>query len=203
MASKGRPNIEQLTGQGPALDTIRDFEPDKTARTHQNMLYQAMGDKFVTDHADEIPGAERLRKGRGCLEQLGRMMGKYANTSVIKAANIAANALTAGRTVKQVEAYLRHGRTTGELDESLLTATREAASNTAKPVDGLTLDDLRAIEWILDIEIQVYVKDIEAFSRMDDKDEAIIALGNRARFIEYYQQKLQAAIKSAGGELKR
>ena len=140
MASKGRPNIEQLTGQGQALATIRDFEPDKTARTHQNMLYQAMGDKFVTDHADEIPGAERLRKGRGCLEQLGRMIIQYGDASIVEGAKIAADALNSGITVKQTESFLRHARTTGKFDESLLIPPSKLEAATSKK-DTAACDD--------------------------------------------------------------
>ena len=175
-------------------------------RAEKNRQFQAMGEKFVKEYPLAM-GHLTMKwfiAAKGCMEQLGRMVkAEMEADTIAKQAKIAAAAINEGRTVKQVEAYLRHGRTTGEWNESLLTATREAASNAAKPVEGLTLDDLRAIEWILDIEIQVYIKDMEAFSHMDDKDEAIIALGNRARFIEYYQQKLQAAIKSAGGELQR
>lgn len=107
----GGPTVEQLTGQGPALAAIRDFKPDKTARTHQNMLYQAMGEKFVTDHADEIPGAERLLKGRGCLEQLGRMINEGMEAAtILEQAKIVGAAMIDGSTVKQVEEYLRAGR---------------------------------------------------------------------------------------------
>lgn len=118
----GGPTVEQFTEQGPALADIRDFKPDKTARTHQNMLYQAMGEKFVTDHADEIPGAERLCKGRGCLEQLGRMINDNIKTAtILKQAKIVGTAMINGSTVKQVEQYLRVGRKhKGHYNEAIL-----------------------------------------------------------------------------------
>lgn len=107
----GKPTIEQLTGQGPALDTIRDLEADKTPRTHQNMLYQAIGKKFIANHADEIPGAERLLKGRGCLEQLGRMINEGMEAAtILEQAKVVGAAMIDGSTVKQVEEYLRAGR---------------------------------------------------------------------------------------------
>lgn len=118
----GRPTIEQLTGQGQALDTIRNIEPDKTARTHQNKLYQATGNKFVTDHANEIPGAERLLKGRGCMEQLGRMISDNIEAAtILKQAKIVGAAMINGSTVKQVEQYLRAGRKNkGYYNEAIL-----------------------------------------------------------------------------------
>ena len=91
-----------------------------TSRTEVNRLFQNTGEKFVTDHADEIPGAERLLKGRGCLEQLGRMIDTEEAATILEKSRIAADALTAGRTVKQVESYLRQGRITGEWLEAPL-----------------------------------------------------------------------------------
>lgn len=165
-----------------------------TSRTDANRLFQAWGEKFITDHADEIPGAERLLKGRGCLEQLARMIAKRIRTAtILKQAKIAADALNAGHTVKQVESYLRHGRITGEWNESLLTATMEAVSNTAKSVEGLTPADLIAIEALLRDSMTLYDILGEADRKSKPRER------RNARMAEMYADKVKFAYEAMTG----
>lgn len=125
-------------------------------------MYQRNGEHFIKMHAKEIPDYDTLEFAPSVLEQLGRMYRKnIEDTTIIEQAKIASAALNAGRTVKQVEAYLRHGRTTGEWNESLLTATREAATANPHPniIEYLTIDDLRGISTYLDMLYECVTKE--------------------------------------------
>ena len=136
---------------------------DRTARNH---IYQAYGAYFLKENEAAIPYAEKLYKAKGCLEQLGRwdqtieyhspVDAKWETDDykiAIKQAGIAASALNNGSTAKQVEAYLRHGRLTGEWDEALLTTTRKTDPKKPDPsaTEFLTIDDLKSIRVYLEI----------------------------------------------------
>lgn len=133
-------------------------------RAEKNRQFQAMGEKFVKEYPLAM-GHLTMKwfiAAKGCMEQLGRMVkAEMEADAIAKQAKIAAAAINEGRTVKQVEAYLRHGRITGEWNESLLTATREAA--TAKPhpniIEYLTIDDLRGISTYLDVLYECVTKE--------------------------------------------
>lgn len=209
MATRGRPTLFQTTTH---LKTLREtYSADTTDRTNANRFYQQVAvDTLIEPNRDSIPGADRLEKARGCLEQLGRMIdgGTMDTGDILTQAQIAAKALEDGRTVKQVENYLRHGRIHDDWINSFLKPLPENKANTTgDTAKRLTLNDLRAIEWILDEEIQIYIKDIEAFSEAEnngeDNTDKIVTLANRARFIEQYQKKLQEIIKEQGGEVIR
>ena len=125
MATRGRPTLFQTTTH---LKTLREtYSADTTDRTNANRFYQQVAvDTLIEPNRDSIPGADRLEKARGCLEQLGRMIdsGTMDTGDILIQAQIAAKALEDGRTVKQVEKYLRDGRR-GSFD----TASIEAATN--------------------------------------------------------------------------
>lgn len=135
-----------------------------------------------------------MQTAQGCLEQIGRMVSKGMEAdTIIEQAKIAADALIAGRTVKQVEAYLRHGRTTGEWSEALLTATKEVASNTAKPIEGLTPADLIAIESLLRDSMTIY----DILGKANRKGEA--RERRNARMAEMYADKIKVAYEAMTG----
>ena len=101
------------------IKTLREtYTADKTDRTNANRFYQQVAvDSILEPNRASIPGVDRLERARGCLEQLGRMMEKGMGAGdVLQQAQIAADALANGRTVKQVEIYLRHGRISGYFD---------------------------------------------------------------------------------------
>lgn len=181
--------------QRPAKVFTREVKkPMQIQRGQQNILYQVIGDNFVIDHADEIPGADHLLKGRGCLEQLGRMIvNDVEAATVLEAAKNAADALNAGGTVKQVEAYLRHGRITGEWNEALLTATKEAATNMARPVKGLNPADLIAIETLLRDSASLY----DILGDVNPKGKP--AERRNARMAEMYADKVKSAFEAMTG----
>lgn len=164
-----------------------------TDRTETNRFYQLLALKLVSDNAAAIPNIDRFKKAKSCMEQIGRMIDTIDDTAIIKQAKIAADALSTGCTVKQAEAYLRHGRTTGEWNESLLTATREAASNTTKPIKGLTPADLIAIESLLRDNMTLY--DIPGEANRENKPRE----RRNARMAEMYADKIKVAYEAMTG----
>lgn len=171
-----------------------------------NTEYQSRGRNFVMKYNGKIPHIDRLCRAYGCLEQLGRMVKtEMEAATILEQAKIAADALNAGRKVKQVEKYLRHGRTTGEWDESLLTATTEAATNTTKPVEGLTPSDLIAINSML----EAFADDNDTMAKALEKEGRIkpgewydpyYAMKRTADTARMYADKVKAAFEAATGE---
>lgn len=164
-------------------------------RGKQNAIFQDVGLRYINEYCREIPDYDSLEVVPSITEQIGRMVSKPMDAATIfNAAKNAADALTAGRTVKQVEAYLRHGRTTGEWNETLLSATKEAASNTAKPVEGLTPADLIAIEALLRDSMTLYDILGEADRESKPKER------RNARMAEMYADKVKAAYEAMTGQ---
>lgn len=179
-------------------------------RTARNQIYRAYGINFLEENEAAIPCAEKLYKAKGCLEQLGRwdqtieyhspIDAKWETDdykTAIKQAGIAASALNNGSTVKQVEAYLRHGRLTGEWDEALLTATRKTEPNKPDPsaTEFLTIDDLKSIRLYLEILWECVtkestVKKLKNLKRTDINEmrEDIDNLNSRALQTIIYEQ---------------
>lgn len=177
-------------------------------RAEKNRQFQAIGEKFVKEyHSTTNPLTRKyLIDAKGCMEQLGRMVkaGMEAAT-IAKQAEIVADALNEGRTVKQVEAYLRHGRITGEWDKSLLTATKEAASNTAKSIEGLTPSDLIAIVCHLeafanDNDDMADIMKRERNIKPGEWDDPYMATKRCADSARMYAGKVKAAFETMTGE---
>ena len=97
-----------------------------SSRTVQARFYQACSVGLLHEATDQYPELERifqrdrenrrLKQKPEILEQLGRMWMQdgYREDDVITVARTAADALGEGYTVKEVKAYIIHGRKTGE-----------------------------------------------------------------------------------------
>lgn len=177
-------------------------------RAEKNRQFQAMGEKFVKEYPLAV-GPLTMKwfiAAKGCMEQLGRMVkAEMEAATIAKQAKIAAVAINEGRTVKQVEAYLRHGRITGEWNELLLTATREADSNTAKPIEGLTPADLIAIKCMLeafanDNDTMAKVLEDEGRIKLGEWYDPYYAMKRSADTARMYADKVKAAFEVTTGE---
>ena len=125
---RGRPSIDARDGLG-MVEVIANADiADKTHRSHVNEYYRLEAVDFLCKHLSELPHAGKLivpykdsyihrKTGLGVLEQLGRMILQdgYSEGDALNVANIATTLLSEhGFTVKEVERYIRHGRTTGK-----------------------------------------------------------------------------------------
>mgnify|MGYP007101933823 CR=1 FL=1 len=149
---RGRPSIDEHSDG--IVKAISDSDTqDQTHRAHVNKYYETAGSIFVGHRRDDIPHYDTLiqpyrdsfvpkKTGRGVLEQLGRMIEQdgYRDTDVLHIAIIAADALHQGLRVKEVERFIRRGRT-----KDIWTWETEAASKNQKLSD----DDLRMIHKML------------------------------------------------------
>lgn len=99
---------------------------DISNRTKQARFYQMIAARIMDEHQDEHPELKRiyfhdkkLKKDHSkpeLLEQIGRMyvQDSFDEDSCIKAACLAAQALNAGYTVKEVKGFFTRGRKTDE-----------------------------------------------------------------------------------------
>ena len=197
--AKRKPTVAENMGLEDRFTEIEREHYTKTDRTHINMLYREKGKGIVCFYAGRLRiKPEKMLNAQGILEQLGRIDADPDITEdTLKAqVKIAANALTDGRTVKQVERYLRHGRTTGKWDETLLTAKLEAATDTiteSASIAELTPGDLIAIESLLRDNMTLY--DILAKAGKNKVNES-----RNARMAEMYADKVKAAFEAMTGQ---
>ena len=123
---RGRPSIDERTGDTLVKFIAATDAHNNTHRTHANRAYMTAGMTFVAEHRNDIPHHDTLIKpygdsyvnqktGIGVLEQLGRMIEQdgYTEADVLHIAVIAADALHKGLKVKEVEQFIRRGRTKG------------------------------------------------------------------------------------------
>jgi len=186
--AKRKPTVAENMGLEDRFIEIEREHYTKTDRTHINMLYREKGKGIVCFYAGRLRiKPEKMLNAQGILEQLGRIDADPDITEdTLKAqVKIAANALTDGRTVKQVERYLRHGRTTGKWDETLLTAKLEAATDTiteSASIAGLTPGDLIAI-----------VSNLEAYAEDNDAMADIMKREHDGGYNTPYQERKRCA----------
>lgn len=112
--SRGRPTI--------ISDTWRALFPDKQGRALTNFIYVTEAQELLTDKYGADTFKSIFIKGNGnyryhsILEQIGRMslQNKYGKSECIEITEAALKLLKMNWTVKQVAAWIRRGRTTGE-----------------------------------------------------------------------------------------
>lgn len=134
MAKRGRPNVFARDGSLEYRETMLSLLDVTTNRGLANAHYQMQGVGIIKEAASEIPYSELLFeegniyagvKGtiscglgfkKGIAEQIGRMLIQdgFCMEDCVEVAKISAKALHDGFTVKEIEKYIRHGRTTGE-----------------------------------------------------------------------------------------
>lgn len=125
---RGRPSVDARDGSD-LVEVIANYDTQmKTHRSHVNEYYRLEAVDFLRNHLSELPHACKLivpykdsyiprKTGLAVLEQLGRMILQdgYSDDDVLTVANVATTLLSEhGFKVKEVERYMRHGRTTGE-----------------------------------------------------------------------------------------
>lgn len=134
MAKRGRPDVFTRDGVSEIRDSMISLLDVDTTRGLANVHYQMKGVEIIKEVASEIPFSGLLfQEGdiqselRGVItcglkfkksiaEQIGRMslQDGFCVEDCVKVAKISAKALHDGYTVKEIEKYIRHGRTTGE-----------------------------------------------------------------------------------------
>lgn len=127
---RGRPTVAaKLMDEEWAAQIKSNFQ-DKTTRTQAARQYQMEVYGLLSEAASDIPyldgiwgqvempcgGPPGLKMKSTIIEQLGRMLAQdhYSKADVITVAKIAAKAYHDGCTVKEIVAYIQHGRNTGK-----------------------------------------------------------------------------------------
>lgn len=120
---RGRPSVFARDGMQNFEPTLKALYPDDMPRTTVNRYYCTEGDGIFRDAAidhgellqSKAPSGRFIYKA-GIFEQVGRMriQDGYSVEDCVYILQLSANALHDGATVKQVIAYIRHGRKTGE-----------------------------------------------------------------------------------------
>lgn len=125
---RGRPTAAAAHAGQDFADDMKRYFSDKTTRTQAAHFYSSAAYPLLSEAASEIPyldgifcifksnGIDALKQKEEIIEQLGRMIEQdgYSDNDVLKVASIAAKAYHDGYKVKEIKAYILHGRKTGE-----------------------------------------------------------------------------------------
>lgn len=120
---QGRPSVMKRIYGDSADDVARVFVQkcgDYTSRSKADMSYCMDAACILKEAASEIDNIDVLFRNdyvcRSILSQLGRMWRQdgFNKASVIEIAKEAIRAKIFGESVKEIEAYIRHGRMTDE-----------------------------------------------------------------------------------------
>ena len=128
----GRPSVaETVYGDNAAsFEAIWDGHNFKTKRSTADYIYCTTALRIIKEAASDIPYVETICRintkepwfSRSILSQLGRMsvQNEYPDANVVEIAKIAAKLRHENYKVKQVEHFIRTGRTTNEWERSLI-----------------------------------------------------------------------------------
>ena len=127
---RGRPTAAKAHGNEELSDFIKQTSRDKTTRTQAAHFYCSAAYSLLekSEAASDIPylegifklvyddGIPGVKEKSEIVEQLGRMLEQdgYSEEDVKQIATIAAKAYHDGHTVKEIKAYILHGRMTGD-----------------------------------------------------------------------------------------
>lgn len=117
---RGRPTVaSKLFDDGEFVEKhLLAQDNFRTHRSISDMAYCTTASILLSEAASEIDNLDELCHGeylcRSILVQLGRMyhQNNFDEASVIAAAKVAIEAKRLGSSVKDIEAYIRRGRTT-------------------------------------------------------------------------------------------
>ena len=120
---RGRPSVtERIAGSNSDLyeKVITGGKKYRSKRSVADTVYMFTAASVLSEAASEIEGLELIcgpdYMCRSILNQLGRMrrIEGYSEKDVIEIAKEAIQGKKDGRSVKEIEQYIRHGRATGE-----------------------------------------------------------------------------------------
>lgn len=120
---RGRPSVtERIAGSNSDLyeKVITGGKKYRSKRSVADTAYMFTAAGVLSEAASEIEGLELIcgpdYMCRSILNQLGRMrrIEGYSENDVIEIAKEAIQGKKDGRSVKEIEQYIRHGRATGE-----------------------------------------------------------------------------------------
>jgi hypothetical protein len=120
---RGRPSVTQRIA-GNSAETYEMLATNgknfRSRRSVSDMAYTLAAATLLREAASEIDGLELLfneeYQCRSILNQLGRMHRQdgYSEDDVVKIAKEAIKGKKDGRSVKEIEQYIKHGRKTSE-----------------------------------------------------------------------------------------